>query len=96
VLIIDEIHAYMHQLLQTLLTFHAALGGSAILLSATLSTKMRRDFTNSFITGANYPTNELKKHTYTDYPLLTHISETKIIENVLETPTEVARSINIT
>ncbi|MCD4843700.1 MAG: CRISPR-associated helicase Cas3', partial [Methanosarcinales archaeon] len=42
VLIVDEVHAYdpyMHTLLCTLLRFHAALGGSAILLSATLPIK---------------------------------------------------------
>lgn len=54
ILIVDEVHAYdpyMNKLLQNLLTFHAALGGSAILLSATLPTHIRRDFIAAFAHG---------------------------------------------
>lgn len=54
VLIVDEVHAYdpyMNKLLQNLLSFHAALGGSAILLSATLPTHIRRDFISAFANG---------------------------------------------
>ena len=54
ILIVDEVHAYdpyMNKLLQNLLSFHAALGGSAILLSATLPTHIRRNFITSFATG---------------------------------------------
>ena len=54
ILIIDEVHAYdpyMNKLLQNLLSFHAALGGSAILLSATLPTHIRRDFVAAFANG---------------------------------------------
>lgn len=54
VLIVDEVHAsdaYMHSLLQKLLTFHAASGGSAILLSATLPCKMRRELLEAYAAG---------------------------------------------
>lgn len=54
ILIVDEVHAYdpyMNKLLQNLLSFHAALGGSAILLSATLPTHVRRDFIAAFANG---------------------------------------------
>ncbi|NMC74354.1 MAG: CRISPR-associated helicase Cas3' [Geobacteraceae bacterium] len=54
ILIVDEVHAYdpyMNKLLQNLLTFHAALGGSAILLSATLPTHIRRNFIAAFANG---------------------------------------------
>ena len=54
ILIVDEVHAYdpyMNKLLQNLLSFHAALGGSAILLSATLPTHIRRDFIAAFANG---------------------------------------------
>lgn len=54
ILIVDEVHAYdpyMNKLLQNLLAFHAALGGSAILLSATLPTHIRRDFIAAFAGG---------------------------------------------
>lgn len=54
ILIVDEVHAYdpyMNKLLQDLLAFHAALGGSAILLSATLPTHIRCDFISAFAHG---------------------------------------------
>ncbi|OGT98753.1 MAG: hypothetical protein A2X80_06055 [Geobacteraceae bacterium GWB2_52_12] len=54
ILIVDEVHAYdpyMNKLLQNLLSFHAALGGSAILLSATLPTHIRLDFIAAFANG---------------------------------------------
>ena len=44
VLILDEVHAYdayMQKEIETLLAFHRALGGSAILLSATLPREMK-------------------------------------------------------
>lgn len=58
VLILDEIHAYdayMLQILKTLLRFHAANGGSAILLSATLPAHMRRALIEAFYQGVERP-----------------------------------------
>lgn len=58
VLIADEIHAYdpyTTGLLETLLTFHAARGGSAVLLSATLPARIRDKFTKAFEEGAQPP-----------------------------------------
>jgi CRISPR-associated endonuclease/helicase Cas3 len=54
VLVVDEVHAcdaYMGRLLETLLELHASLGGSAILLSATLPIEMRRSLTKAFRRG---------------------------------------------
>lgn len=54
VLVLDEVHAYdpyVRQLLATLLHFHAAHGGSAILLSATLPAAMRRELLGAFSAG---------------------------------------------
>src|SRR5690606_35007452 len=51
ILIVDEVHAcdpYMHKLLQRLLEFHGAMGGSAILLSATLPANQRKQLVESF------------------------------------------------
>lgn len=51
ILIIDEVHAcdaYMNELLTTLLRFHAGLGGSAILLSATLPKSTRQSLIQGF------------------------------------------------
>ncbi|MCV0369523.1 CRISPR-associated helicase Cas3' [Filomicrobium sp.] len=54
VLIIDEAHAYdayMSREMETLLSFQAALGGSAIILSATLPVAQRQSFANAFANG---------------------------------------------
>ena len=52
--IVDEVHAYdayMRREIETLLTFQAALGGSAILLSATLPAGHRQSLVNAFANG---------------------------------------------
>ncbi len=57
VLVVDEIHsydAYTARLVETLLGFHAAMGGSAILLSATLSKTLRTRLVAAFSTGAGW------------------------------------------
>lgn len=54
ILIADEVHAfddYTNELLQALLTFHAAQGGSAIMLSATLPLSMREGFVAAYQQG---------------------------------------------
>jgi len=54
VLIIDEAHAYdpyMNALMDRLITFQAALGGSVIVLSATLTTAQRQALTAAFARG---------------------------------------------
>jgi len=72
VLIVDEAHAfdaYMRRELATLLRFHAAMGGSAILVSATLPRKLREELVHAFREGLG----ERKRRTLreTEYPLLT-------------------------
>jgi CRISPR-associated endonuclease/helicase Cas3 len=76
VLIVDEVHAcdcYMGELLVRLLSFHAALGGSAILLSATLPIAQRARYLQAFAQGAGFIAKEPKN---TAYPLTTHMSAT--------------------
>ena len=54
VLVVDEAHAfdpYMREELAALLQFHAAAGGSAILLSATLPRAVRETLVNSYRAG---------------------------------------------
>ena len=54
VLILDEMHAYdsyMGREIETLLEFQAGLGGSAILLSATLPVALRKRFADAFVKG---------------------------------------------
>ena len=57
VLIADEVHAYdpyTTRLLEALLTFHAGLGGSAILLSATLPRRIKQSLAVAYCQGAGY------------------------------------------
>lgn len=71
VLILDEVHAYdayMMKELETLLEFHAALGGSAILLSATLPRETRERLEKAFQHGAGQPEVVLESAAY---PLIT-------------------------
>ena len=86
ILIIDEVHAYdayTNTLVCNLLKHHAAQGGSAILLSATLPSTTRQKLTEAFQEGALYTsqktlTNNTLEHQTppTDYPLLSHITPT--------------------
>jgi CRISPR-associated endonuclease/helicase Cas3 len=58
ILILDEVHAYdayMTEQIETLLRFQATLGGSAILLSATLSAEQRTRFSKAFCASLNRP-----------------------------------------
>ena len=80
VLIADEVHAcdaYVTGLLKTLLKFHAAFGGSAMLLSATLPQSQRADLVAAFMEGAGYAAPEV---TEMAYPLVTYISTQEVRE----------------
>jgi CRISPR-associated endonuclease/helicase Cas3 len=80
VLIVDEVHAYdpyMHALLRSLLRFHSAQGGSAILLSATLPCRTRQELGNSFIQGLG---GSSKHVSAIGYPLVTHVSGSSVTE----------------
>jgi CRISPR-associated endonuclease/helicase Cas3 len=75
VLIVDEAHAYdayMSEELGRLLTFHAALGGSAIVLSATLPEVVRGKLIEAFERGAG-PT--VEDTPVNDYPRVTLLGD---------------------
>jgi CRISPR-associated endonuclease/helicase Cas3 len=81
VLIVDEVHAcdsYVLGLLCDLLEFHAALGGSAVLLSATLPAAQRRQLLAAFATGAGWRRPEVRSAAY---PLVTHLSAAGLREH---------------
>ncbi|HFD80307.1 MAG TPA: CRISPR-associated helicase Cas3', partial [Gammaproteobacteria bacterium] len=91
VLILDEVHAYdayTSEPLKRLIGFHAALGGSVILLSATLTSKQRADLIGAF---------QCRKQATpesTDYPLLTQANARDIIvEKAVTTRASVARQV---
>lgn len=75
VLILDEVHAYdayMQREIEQLLEFQAGLGGSAILLSATLPLSIRKRLAGAFSKGLG--TKEVPPHSVgsdMDYPLAT-------------------------
>ena len=72
VLILDEVHAYdayMQREMERLLEFQAGLGGSAILLSATLPVCIRRRLTDAFAKGLGREAQDASPSM--DYPLAT-------------------------
>jgi CRISPR-associated endonuclease/helicase Cas3 len=80
VLIVDEVHAcdaYVTGLLKTLLRFHAAFGGSAILLSATLPQSQRAGLVTTFMEGVGCVAPAV---TEMAYPLVTHVSTQEVHE----------------
>lgn len=92
VLIVDEVHAcdaYVHKLLCTLLQFHTAQGGTAILLSATLPQTMRTELLDSFAEGAR------TKTVSPAYPLLTHLSGKGVRELPVEARKSVSREVRV-
>lgn len=97
VLIVDEVHAcdaYMLELLERLLQFHAATGGHAILLSATLTRGMKQKLVAAFATGAGWPTQGLASSAY---PLATRIHRgfNAVDEQYVETRETVRRSVRV-
>ena len=75
-LVVDEVHAssvYMNELLQKALSFHRKMGGHTLLMSATLGSNARADFT-----GEETPSlDEAKKQ---HYPRLSHVNGPETIE----------------
>ena len=72
VLILDEVHAYdayMQREMERLLEFQAALGGSAVLLSATLPLSIRKRLTAAFAKGQGAAADDEESNM--EYPLAT-------------------------
>ena len=97
VLVVDEVHAcdaYMGELLERLLSFHAALGGTAILLSATLPQNQRARLLNAFASGLGCSAMPPSKQ---EYPLATHwhADANDGWEKQLEARKEVSRSVTV-
>ena len=72
VLILDEVHAYdcyMQKEIETLLEFQAGLGGSAILLSATLPVSFRKRLSDAFTKGLGKRPADVPEPM--DYPMTT-------------------------
>jgi CRISPR-associated endonuclease/helicase Cas3 len=96
VLIVDEVHAfdpYMRHELATLLRFHAALGGSAILLSATLPAALRRQLVDAFRDGVGAPAAVLAQPAY---PLATIAGADAVIETPCQPRAGLPRRVSVT
>ncbi|WP_448665353.1 CRISPR-associated helicase Cas3' [Serratia plymuthica] len=96
VLILDEVHAYdsyMVRLLEGLLYFHAAQGGSAIILSATLPYSLRSKLLAAFARGAEWPVPMPVQDA--GYPWVSHLHGQSLIEKQLATRAEVQRSVSV-
>lgn len=98
VLVIDEVHAcdaYMQRTLEVLLEFHAHAGGSAILLSATLTQRMKTALLKAFAKGCK---NRVPALASTAYPLATSWSAAQpgtAVETAIATRPDVRRTVNV-
>ena len=100
ILIVDEAHcfdAYMGEELFRLLELHAQNGGSAIVLSATLSLQQRRDMAKAFADGLGLPnsdelSDQLSKEAY---PLLSSVALDGIQESEPDFDPALRRSVTV-
>ncbi len=96
VLVVDEAHAfdaYMQRELMELLRFHAALGGSCILLSATLPHALRQRLVGAFRDGLGAPATPLSE---TAYPLATLAAADAVVERFCALRDGLARRVAVT
>ncbi len=94
VLVLDEVHAYdcyTRELLHALLRFHAALGGSAVLLSATLTAKQKQGLITAFRGGSRKDTLQCSD----EYPLLTHAGAESLEQTHVATRQSVQRHVKV-
>jgi len=83
ILVIDEAHAYdayMGKEIERLLEFHAALGGSAIVLSATLTQETRASLVRAFRKGLGEKESGTGQPKHTAYPLVTSVARGSLEE----------------
>jgi CRISPR-associated endonuclease/helicase Cas3 len=95
VLIVDEVHAcdsYMNEILKRLLEFHVRLGGSAILLSATLPTATKMEFAGVYSSSSDLVEEQSSK---SPYPLVTHVTGSKQEEIEIPSASDVEKRVNV-
>lgn len=99
VLVVDEVHAcdaYMQRTLELLLEFHARAGGSAVLLSATLTKQMKHALLKAFAKGCGQ--RRLPAPAIDDYPLVTSWSKSRpanVAESPVPTRAAVQRTVQV-
>ena len=96
ILILDEVHAYdtyMNQLIETLLIAQAKIGGSVILLTATMPNKLKKKFITAF--QLNKVKVE-KEEQLNQYPLITQVTQNQPPTQIpVETRDEVKRTVQV-
>jgi CRISPR-associated endonuclease/helicase Cas3 len=98
VLIVDEAHAYDSYMgieLARLLQFHAGMGGSAVVLSATLTATQRADLCRAFRAGLGCDDDDTTTPPATAYPAATVVSTAGAISYPLELAAELHRSVAV-
>jgi CRISPR-associated endonuclease/helicase Cas3 len=96
VLIADEVHAYdpyTSAILCNLLRFQAMLGGSAVLLSATLPMEHRQKFLDAFADGAGYTRSE---SICEDFPLAVGLDVCGLSETPIPTTRKIRAEVELT
>lgn len=96
VLVLDEVHSYdsyMSREMETLLEFHAALGGSAILLSATLPDRQRAALERAFARGLGVQ--HKPPPVGPAYPLLSHVARSGVAIDLLPSREERTRTLPV-
>ncbi len=96
VLILDEVHAYdtyMNELIETLLKAQAKIGGSVILLTATMPNELKKKFISAF---QSHNTEDTKEENTQPYPLITQIIRNQNpIQFPVDTREEVRRTVKV-
>ena len=95
VLIVDEAHAYdayMGQELESLLAFQAALGGSAVVLSATLPAVTKHRLAKAFRRGLSLGPVVLQQQSY---PLVTLVTRSGVLEEHKDIRPDLIRAVAI-
>lgn len=96
VLIFDEIHSadeYMFELFESLLSLHLHQGGSAILLTATLSQQQRQRLVNIWAEPLQVENQQIQS---TAFPLATKVSMASgVEEEPLASRADVSRKVNV-
>ncbi|MCD4483337.1 CRISPR-associated helicase Cas3' [Chromobacterium vaccinii] len=96
VLVVDEVHGfdpYVRTLLAGLLRWHAAQGGSAVLLSATVPEQIKRELLSAYRQGLALPS--LSDAFLPSYPLASHLSTAAFQQQPCETRQEVKRKVRV-
>lgn len=95
VLIIDEAHAYdayMSREMERQLEFQAALGGSVIVLSATLPERQREALGSAFARGLGVTHTPVQ---VPDYPLVTHVGAGHVVSHSLPSRDDRTRTLPV-